>query len=677
MAPGDILLAGVSFDRGASTTIAAPEGWNLIRRTDNGIKVGLSTYWKLAGGSEPASYTWGISPQRKAVGGIVHYSGVLAINPIDITSDATGHSSTASAPTITTSVTNEQVVAVFALNDNRTLGISPGMTEKFTVSNPDTNGPASSFDEMAQPAIGQVDPSSAFLGTPIRQWVAQQIALKPIPPVGTLRIIKNVINDNLGTSTPTNFSFQLNGASTTPFNANGENDFILSPGTYTVTELSSDRYTASYNNCANVVIQGGNTVTCTITNNDIPGALFTVRNIVEGGLAVPSDFFLFVGATPVQSGQQNLFPTGIYTVTTMGPGGYNITFGGDCDTSGNITLGLNQTKTCTITYLVQESTLALCTDGIDNDYDGRTDLFGPDCEPFIPRLSIVSRAINDNGGTFNGAILEEDIAVPNPDVPLPGTAVVNTYAGVYRGPPGLLKINPGAYGFVRYYVSIYGSDWGYSLSLSPDCSGTIVAGDSKVCTLTFDDVAPQLTVINHVVNDNGGTSAASDFTMNVIGTNVSATSFHGDETGTVVTLNAGSYDVNENILFGYTILSSEGCSGSMRVGETRTCMITNDDIPPALTLIKNLINDNGGTATSTDWTLSATGPTSISGAGGVTSETSNTFRAGTYALSESEGAPNYTASPWSCVGDVTNMSSNITIGIGQNSTCTITNDDNP
>ena len=165
--------------------------------------------------------------------------------------------------------------------------------------------------------------------------------------------------------------------------------------------------------------------------------------------------------------------------------------------------------------------------------------------------------------------------------------------------------------------------------------------------------------------------------MNVIGTNVSATSFHGDETGTVVTLNAGSYDVNENILFGYTILSSEGCSGSMRVGETRTCMITNDDIPPALTLIKNLINDNGGTATSTDWTLSATGPTSISGAGGVTSETSNTFRAGTYALSESEGAPNYTASPWSCVGDVTNMSSNITIGIGQNSTCTITNDDNP
>src|SRR5262249_31673931 len=42
-----------------------------------------------------------------------------------------------------------------------------------------------------------------------------------------------------------------------------------------------------------------------------------------------------------------------------------------------------------------------------------------------------------------------------------------------------------------------------------------------------------------------------------------------------------------------------------------------DDQPAHLTLVKRVVNDNGGTAAATDFSLSAAGPTPISGPGGA------------------------------------------------------------
>ena len=52
-----------------------------------------------------------------------------------------------------------------------------------------------------------------------------------------------------------------------------------------------------------------------------------------------------------------------------------------------------------------------------------------------------------------------------------------------------------------------------------------------------------------------------------------------------------------------------GASIALALGESATCTINNDDIPASLTLVKQVVNDNGGTAVATDWTLTATGPT--------------------------------------------------------------------
>src|SRR5205814_7462514 len=69
-------------------------------------------------------------------------------------------------------------------------------------------------------------------------------------------------------------------------------------------------------------------------------------------------------------------------------------------------------------------------------------------------------------------------------------------------------------------------------------------------TLINSDVAPTLTVIKHVVNDNLGTATASQWTMHIKsgGTDVSGKSpFAGAESpGTTKTLNSGSYVVSES-----------------------------------------------------------------------------------------------------------------------------------
>jgi hypothetical protein len=103
-------------------------------------------------------------------------------------------------------------------------------------------------------------------------------------------------------------------------------------------------------------------------------------------------------------------------------------------------------------------------------------------------------------------------------------------------------------------------------------------------TTTTPPPPPHLIVIKHVVNDNSGNKSASDFTISVSGNDPSPASFPGAESpGTDVTLDPGSYNVTETGLAGYVAFFSAGCSGSISLGETKTCTITNNDIAPRVT----------------------------------------------------------------------------------------------
>ncbi len=132
-----------------------------------------------------------------------------------------------------------------------------------------------------------------------------------------------------------------------------------------------------------------------------------------------------------------------------------------------------------------------------------------------------------------------------------------------------------------------------------------------------------------------------------------------------------------------------GSTGAQTVtvanGGAASCTITNTAITPTLTLVKDRqAGSTGSTTPATAWTLTANGPTMIAGSTGSTGASGVTGRpvpVGTYTLSESGPADGWTASDWVCTGGATTGGTRdartVTIGLGQNVICTITNTAKP
>ena len=201
-----------------------------------------------------------------------------------------------------------------------------------------------------------------------------------------------------------------------------------------------------------------------------------------------------------------------------------------------------------------------------------------------------------------------------------------------RRPEQRSTLNAGSYSVDEAAVS------GYTKTIGASCAGAIANGETKTCTITNDDQPGTLVVIKHVVNNNGGTKVAADFSLTVTATNVQpAATFSGAEApGTTVTLNAGSYSVDEAAVTGYAKTLGANCSGVIANGETKTCTVTNDDIQPKLTVIKNVINDHGGTAAPSDFTMTVTGTNVSPGSfPGASSGTTVGLDAGVYTVTES------------------------------------------
>ena len=197
-------------------------------------------------------------------------------------------------------------------------------------------------------------------------------------------------------------------------------------------------------------------------------------------------------------------------------------------------------------------------------------------------IRVIKHVVNDNGGTAQASAFT--IAL--------GDSANTMFPGAES--PGITYTFDEGYAFNVTEVALPA---GYvQTGAAGDCSGTIVAGVTKVCTITNDDVAPRLTVIKHVINDNGGTATANQWTMNVAATNPSSASFAGAEApGTTITLNAGAFSVTESGgPGGYTQTSAVGCSGTIAVGESKTCTITNNDDkakPTAATIMRWVLHD--------------------------------------------------------------------------------------
>ena len=210
----------------------------------------------------------------------------------------------------------------------------------------------------------------------------------------------------------------------------------------------------------------------------------------------------------------------------------------------------------------------------------------------------------------------------------------------------------------------------------------------------FDPDLPDPGFLQLIKEVDGGTAIPEDFTLTATKTitlddgTTDTLSISGDGSTGVETVLSGTWSLSESSTIAdsdsyklaellclddnMNIVSVDNSVEVSPLSKT-ICTFKNKFIPAAkteLTLVKEVINDNGGLAHASAWTLNA-GANSVTGseAGAVVTD-----QPGTYALSESDGPDGYTGSNWSCSGGVLN-GSEITIASGDEVTCKIINND--
>ena len=191
-----------------------------------------------------------------------------------------------------------------------------------------------------------------------------------------------------------------------------------------------------------------------------------------------------------------------------------------------------------------------------------------------PQLTVSKVVINNNGGTKVAA-----------DFPLfiDGSSVTNGVASTTS---------------IGSHVVTETIDSRYSQTFSASCPGgdiSLVYGDNKTCTITNDDIARSpkygtINVVKTVINDNGGTKVVSDFPLFVNDTKVIS-----GETNQF-TAPVYGYTITETKNSNYTETFSGDCDATghlnLNPGESKTCIITNDDIgtPAAIAAVPPLID---------------------------------------------------------------------------------------
>jgi uncharacterized repeat protein (TIGR01451 family) len=370
-----------------------------------------------------------------------------------------------------------------------------------------------------------------------------------------------------------------------------------------------------------------------------------------------------VAGTPVTGSPGILFATSTATtLTETGPSGWDITSSPvTCTDSNSAVSGNPASFSATVSGLVVTVAAtniragANITCAITNNRR--------------PILTLVKTVTNDNGGTEVVAAWTLTATGPTTISGASGTAAV-TSQPVAPGDYALSETGPAGYA---------AGAWSCTAGTLVGSNLTLAYGQTATCSINNNDISPVLTLVKTVTNDNGGTQVVAAWTLTATGpTTISGAS--GTAAVTSANVNAGVYALSESGPAGYaasawscTAGSLSGSNLTLTPGTTATCTINNNDISPVLTLVKTVTNDNGGTEVAGAWTLTATGPTTISGASGTAAVTNANVNAGVYALSET-GPAGYAASAWSCTAG-TLVGTNLTLALGETSTCTINNND--
>jgi len=270
--------------------------------------------------------------------------------------------------------------------------------------------------------------------------------------------------------------------------------------------------------------------------------------------------------------------------------------------------------------------------------------------PIAPTLTLQKTVINDNGGTATTTDFQARIDGGNVSWGVAQTVSVGSHTASEMTLP-------------NYTAGAWGGD------CAADGTITLAAGENKTCMITNDDVAQEPTtghlIVDKVTQPSGNTRV---FDITATGTGAITGGGAGTTTDAVnkqYEVMPGTYSVEETVPSGWMQVTNTCTDVVVAAGETETCVITNAKLP-TLTLMKTVVNDNGGTAVAADFQAKVDG-------GDVAWNSAQMLTVGTHTASETVLA-GYSAGAWSgdCAADGT-----ITLAAGDDKVCTITNDDIP
>jgi hypothetical protein len=181
---GDLLIATLATDGSTVGSMSPPAGWSVIDLTVQSGGVTYGVWWKLAGASELANYTFSWSGGESAYGTVMRFTGHDASNPIDVFTNSGGSSSTPTSPAVTTTVPNAMILRLGGFDDDDIDTDVTGLTGHTTITMDDTgNGPSttsSGAGYVLQPSAGSSGTSN-FALTASEEYRAVTIAIRPAP----------------------------------------------------------------------------------------------------------------------------------------------------------------------------------------------------------------------------------------------------------------------------------------------------------------------------------------------------------------------------------------------------------------------------------------------------------------------------------------------------------------
>lgn len=165
----DLLIMGIIIQRG-DATVTTPSGWTALQDTPTGSATSadakLASFYKVAGGSEPADYTVNISSIAWISGAILRLTGADTTTPIPASGEAQNESvSSLNAPAVSTTTSNGMFIILAGRRD--------GGGDIPTVSGY-TNEDSSATSNVRIDAFSKAEASAGSSGTPTVDWTNTQ-----------------------------------------------------------------------------------------------------------------------------------------------------------------------------------------------------------------------------------------------------------------------------------------------------------------------------------------------------------------------------------------------------------------------------------------------------------------------------------------------------------------------